>query len=129
MQHFKAEKNKELKDYLRDPCFHDATLKTIKYDYLSNYLEVEAVNPFLSCQLKFLFGGIETVFATKGNWLYGNSKEINSLTIEDSFSYLQKYIPQYDRTIDEFLYLSFQMFSEDEIHVVCKEVTVEKKYY
>ncbi len=125
MPQFTVEKIKNLKAALYNSCFHDATFRTIKYDCSSNKLMVEAFNPILKCELKLIFERIDTVFATKGNWLFGNSEEINSLTVEDDFSYLQKHIPQYDRKIEEFLYLVFQMFSGDEFHIVCKEVFVE----
>lgn len=126
MPQFKVENVIKLKEFLYDPCFHDASLKNINYEYTSDNLIIEAFNPFFNCKIKFDFTGIDTVFATKGNWFYSNSVEINSLTVEEDFSYLQKNVPQFDKTIDEFLYFVFQMFSGDEIHIVCKEVTVEK---
>ncbi len=126
MPHFKVENVKELKSFLYDSCFHDATFKKIDYDYASGKLMIEAFNLFFNCKWKVDFSEIETIFVTKGNWLFGSSEEISSLTVEDDFSYLKEYVPKFDKTIDEFLYLIFQTFSGDEIHIVCKEVTVEK---
>ena len=124
MSQFATKNVKDLKDFLCNTCFHDAKLENIKYNYLSDNLTVEAFNPIFDCKLKLDFSGIETVFATKGNWLYGNSEEISSLTVEDDFSYIQKYIPEFNKSVNEFLYLVFQMFSGDEIHIVCKRIYV-----
>ena len=126
MPQFKVENVKELKAFLYDSCFHDATFKNIDYDYASGKLMIEAFNCFFNCKWKLDFSEIETIFVTKGNWLLDRSEEISSLTVEDDFSYLKEYVPKFDKTIDEFLYLVFQMFTGDEIHIVCKEVAVEK---
>ena len=53
---------------------------------------------------------------------------ILSLTVEENFSYLQRHIQNYRESMDDFLYLLFQMFSGDEWHIVSGEVTVEVTY-
>lgn len=124
MLRFNSTETKALNDFLYNSYIHDAKLENLSYNHIDNNLRINAFNPIFNVNFKFVFWNVETVFATKGDWLFGNTKEINSLTVENDFLYLRKYIPKYDKNIEDFLYLVFQTFSGDEIHVVCKEISV-----
>lgn len=53
-------------------------------------------------------------------------RQNNASKEKKDLSYLQKQIEKYEsRNIEDSLYLGFQMFSGDEIHVVSKEVMIE----
>lgn len=45
--------------------------------------------------------------------------------MEEDFTYLKKYLSDCDESVDSNLYLLFQMFSGDELHIVSKEVIIE----
>ena len=125
MSRFNIENIQALKETIYDSCFHDAKITSIKYDYSLNTLSFEAVNVYVKKEFKIEFHNVETLLATKGEWICGNSDEIVSLSLENDFSYLRKSLTGYDKNIEMFLYLLFQTFSGDEIHVVCKEVSID----
>ena len=89
-----------------------------------NRLIVETFNPIFDVGLNFTFHDIGITLAISGNEP-GSRETIISLTAEEDFSYLQNYIQQYSSSLENSLYLLFQMFSGDELHIVSKEVNVE----
>ena len=128
MLKFTKNEQKELKELLYDSYDHDAKIKNINYNGAEALLRIEIFNPYFHVKTSFHFSDVKMVLATRGNEL-GSREEIVSLTVEDDFSYLQKYIPQYDEVAGDGLYLLFQMFSADELHIVAKEVHVEIAQY
>ena len=115
---------KELKEYLYNSCVHDAELKNIKCDYIEDQIEIELFNPIFDVKILLTFLNIGITFSVKGDWS-GNRETINSLTVEDDFSYLHNYLIKHSENREDSLYMLFQMFSGDELHIVSKEVIVE----
>ena len=74
--------------------------------------------------MNLIFRNVEIALAVKGKE-YGSSETILSLTAEEDFTYLKKYLSDCDESVDSNLYLLFQMFSGDELHIVSKEVIIE----
>ena len=124
---FDKTKTKELKEFLYKSCVHDAVIKTIQYDIEEDQLKIELFNSSFNIKMDFTFCGIENTFSAKSN-LFGSRETVNALVVEE-FSYLQKYIPNYDLDNKDSIYLLFEMFSGDQLHIVCKKVIVEKKGY
>lgn len=122
----KYDKNttKELKELLYNSYVHDAQLKNVEYKCDEYCIKVELFNPFFNVKINLTFHNIEIAFAIKGRE-YGSRETVNSLTVEEDFLYLQTYLPKYNECIEDVLYLLFQLFSGDELHIVSKEVTVE----
>ena len=115
---------KELKEYLYNSCVHDAELKNIKCDYIEDQIEIELFNPIFDVKILLTFLNIGITFSVKGDWS-GNRETINSLTVEDDFSYLHNYLIKHSENREDSLYMLFQMFSGDELHIVSKEVIIE----
>ena len=115
---------KELKEYLYNSCVHDAELKNIKCDYIEDQIEIELFNPIFDVKILLTFLNIGITFSVKGDWL-GNRETISSLTVEDDFSYLHNYLIKRSENREDSLYMLFQMFSGDELHIVSKEVIIE----
>ena len=115
---------KELKEYLYNSYVHDAKLKNIKCDYIEDRIEIELFNPIFGVKILLTFLNIGITFGVKGDWS-GNRETINSLTVEDDFSYLNNYLINHSENKDDSIYILFQMFSGDELHIVSKEVIVE----
>lgn len=124
MPRFKKENIKNLKDFLYNSNFHDAELKNIEYECREDCIKIELVNPIFDVRINFKFLNIGGVFAHRGK-MCGSRETIISLTAEEDFSYLQNYIPSYNEGIADSLYLLFQMFSGDELHIIAEEVIVE----
>ena len=115
---------KELKEFLYNSYVHDAKLENIKYDCREDNIKIELFNPIFGVKILLTFHNIGITFGVKGDWS-GNRETINSLTVEDDFSYLNNYLIKHSENKDDSIYILFQMFSGDELHIVSKEVIVE----
>ena len=124
MPRFNKNNIKELKEFLYNSYDHDAKLKNAKYDSGEDSLKIELFNPIFEVKITLTFHNIGIAFAVKGEWT-GSRETIISLTVEEDFSYLQNYLLKHSDYMEDSLYLLFQMFSGDELHIVSKEVVVE----
>ena len=104
-------------------CVHDAEVINGNLNWSGDSIKLELFHAYFGVKTTFTFYTIDIAFAIKGKE-FGSRNAIYSFTIKEDFSYLQKYIPACSG-YDDSLYLLFQMFSGDEIHVVAKEVEVE----
>ena len=104
-------------------CVHDAEVVNGNLNWSGDSIKLELFHSYFGVKTTFTFYTIDIAFAIKGKE-FGSRNAIYSFTIEEDFSYLQKYIPACSG-YDDSLYLLFQMFSGDEMHVVAKEVAVE----
>lgn len=114
----------ELKAFLYNSYVHDANLETVEYSYKEDSIKIELFNPIFDVKIDLTFFNIGIALSIKGDWP-GNRATIISLTVEEDFSYLRNYIPKFSEYMGDSLYLLFQMFSGDELHIVSKEVIVE----
>ena len=115
---------KELNEFLYYSYIHDANIESIRYEQSENRLRVKTFNPIFNVKMELTFHDVGIVFAISGNEI-GSRETIISLTAEENFSYLQKYIPKHSKNLKDSLYLLFQMFSGDELHIVSREVVAE----
>lgn len=116
---------KELKAFLYNSYIHDANLENVEYNCKEDRIKIKLVNPIFGVQIDLIFLNIGLALVTKGDWP-GDRTTVLSLTVEEDFSYLQNHqlLQQCQYTKDS-LYLLFQMFSGDELHIVTKEVIAE----
>ena len=125
MQNFNQTNINKLKDFLCNGYSHDAKLKNFNYDCKEDKIKIELFNPIFNVMLNLTFHNIAIVLVTKDAW-HGNRETVLSLTVEEDFSFLQNCILKHDANVENSLYLLFQMFSGDEIHIVSKEIFVEE---
>ena len=121
---FDKSKTQELKEFLYNSYNHDAKLENINYEGRGDGIKIELFNPIFDVKIDLTFLNIEIVFAVKGDWI-GSRETVLSLTVEEDFSYLQHFLLKRSEYMEDSLYLLFQMFSGDELHIVAKEVIVE----
>lgn len=114
----------ELNRFLYDSCVHDAKLESIKYNGIQDSTKIELFNPISNTRIYLTLLDTGVALATKGVWP-GDRETILSLTVEEDFSYLQNYISGQHECTEEYLYLLFQTFSGDELHVISKEIIIE----
>lgn len=114
----------DLKKHLYHDYSHDAILKSFTYNGNGESAKIEFFNPFFKVNTTMVFNDIEVVLVVKGEW-YGSRETILGLVAEDDFSYLQTYLPKCNECSEDSLYLLFQMFSGDELHIVAKEVMID----
>ena len=129
MMNFSRNSIVDLKNFLYNDYSHDAILEDFTYKGDGKSAKVEFFNPFFNVKTTMVFSDIEVVLVIKGNWYDGNwcgsRKTILGLVAEDDFSYLQTYLPKCSVCSEDSLYLVFQMFSGDELHIVAKEVMID----
>ncbi len=123
MTRYNKNTTKELKEFLYNSYVHDAKLENVKYDCREDSIKIELFNPISDVKIDLTFHNIAIALTIKGEWS-GNRETIISLTVEEDFSYLQNYLLKYSEYMEDSLYLLFQMFSGDELHIVSKEVIV-----
>ena len=114
---------KELKSFLYHSYVHDAKLENVKYDCREDNIKIELFNPISDVRIDLTFLNIGIALTIKGEWSE-NRETIISLTAEEDFSYLQNYLLKCGEYVEDYIYLLFQMFSGDELHIVSKEVIV-----
>ena len=124
MPRFNKNNIKELKELLYNSYDHDAKLKNAKYDCDEDSLKIELYNPIFNAKIDLTFLNIGIALAIKGEWS-GNRDTIISLTVEEDFSCLQNYLIKHSKYMEDSLYLLFQMFSGDELHIVSNEVIIK----
>lgn len=124
MPRFNKNNTKELKEFLYDSYIHDAKLENVQYNCREDSIKIELFNPIFDVKLDLTFLNIGVALAIKGEWS-GSRETIISLTVEEDSSYLQNYLLKHSEYMEDSLYLLFQMFSGDELHIVSKEVIVE----
>ena len=124
MPRYNKKNTKELEAFLYNSYVHDAKLENVKYNYREDSIEIELFNPISGVKIDLTFLNIGIALTIKGDWS-GNRETIISLTVEKDFSYLQNYLFKHSEYMEDSLYLLFQMFSGDELHIVSKEVIIE----
>ena len=115
---------KELKKFLYNSYVHDAKLENIKYDCKEDSIKIELFNSIYDVKIALTFLNIRFSLTIKGEWSEDH-ETIISLSVEEDFSYLQNYFLMHREFTEDSLYLLFQMFSGDELHIVSKELIVE----
>ena len=124
MLRYNKNNSEELKAFLYNSHVHDAIIENVKFDCTEDRIEIDLLNPISKSKMRFTFLDIAIVLKIRGEWA-GSPETIISLTVEDDCSYLQKYLRKHYCHMEKTLYLLFQMFSGDELHIVSKEVIVE----
>lgn len=124
MLHFDKSKTKELEDYLYRSAIHDAVFKSSQYNTEKRMLSVEVFNPIYNIEIHFVFCDVKIVLFIPKNEI-GSGKTINSLTVEDCVN-MERLICDCNEKLGDALYLLFQMFSDDELHVVCEKLFIEE---
>lgn len=100
---------------------HDGKIVQIGSDIRSKEWTVVIENEYTSSSIRILFKDV-TVFISIGISKWGNDYSISSLTLEEPEETLMHMIEPEMIDINKSLYLVFQLFSGDEIHVICQNV-------
>ena len=124
MPKFQKNNIKDLEELLHNSYVHDSNLENFEYNCKNDNIKIELLNPNFNVKVDLTFISIEIALKIKGDW-HGSSETVVSLTVEDDFSYLQNCFLKESKHVEDNLYMLFQMFSGDEMHIVSKEVIVE----
>lgn len=124
MLKFNKDHIKDLQDFLYHSDIHDAYLECCNYEWHENRLKINVINKIFNVKIFLVFYNVD-MFLTVGGNEFGSRETIISLTVEEDFSYLQNYLLKQSEYMEDSLYLLFQMFSGDELHIVSSDVSVE----
>ena len=124
MLKYNADNKENLRIALRKSYVHDAVIDYVTYSCSKKNATIRIYNPIFNKQIVFTFCNIKTLLVT-GEQHYGSNSSVISLTLEDDNSYLQKHLRGSELETEGMLYILFQMFSGQEIHIVVKEVIIE----
>lgn len=113
-----------LKEYLYYSYVHDSKIDTLGYDKEKKNLVIELVNPIFGDRICLSFEKVKVVLSISGNE-FENGETIISLTAEEDYSYLQNCTGVCVDNLFDYIYLLFQMFSGNELHIVCEKVFIE----
>lgn len=116
----------ELKLFLRTIPAHDAEFDSIKYDKLGKKVIINIHNPIPNdplcigkSNMMIEFNKV-SLFLSLDTDKWGSDDTILILTLEDDYELIKKIVSD-DIISDKHLYFIFQMFSGNEIHILCKE--------
>lgn len=70
------------------------------------------------------FAGIKTMLFING-YECGNDNSISSLTVEENYDSIEALCKPPVKSNDEYLYLAFQMFSGNELHILSGQLSDE----
>ena len=127
MNNFDINNVKELKDFLYFGTWgHDAKIKSFNYNIAENNIKIELLNPYVKKHVAIIFKGIELVLKINGKerWDFEAPETVNTLLVQDTFSDLCEYLPNYSGEFNGLLCLMFEMFSLERIYIVAKEVNI-----
>lgn len=123
MLRFDKTQRVELKDFLYQSCIHDAVLKGFQYDRKQKVLSMEVVNSIHDVRMNLTFLDVEIIFSISGYEL-GDRDTILSATLEEDYSNIKHDRTLREDVLNDCLYLLFQMFSGDELHIVSNTLLI-----
>ncbi len=123
MLRFDKTQKVELKDFLYQSSIHDAVLKGFQYDRKQKILSMEVVNLIHDVRMNLTFLDVEIIFSISGYEL-GDRDTILSATLEEDYSDIKHGRPLREDVLNDCLYLLFQMFSGDELHIVSNSLLI-----
>ena len=115
----------DLKNYLYHSYIHDAKIETLIYDRANKILKIEAFNSIHDIRIRFTFAEVKIMLSISGAE-QGSTETIISLSVEEDYSYLQNCTKIGGDCLNGCLYLLFQTFSGDELHIASENVLIEQ---
>lgn len=127
MYRFTFAEKEELKKYLYYKCsVHDAVIRKVQYDHYQDKLMLSIFNPIDKTRYEMTFAGIAILLSINGYKWGKYDGSISSLTIEDDYAPIEALREPGMKPNNEYLYLVFQMFTGNELHMLLNEVLIEE---
>lgn len=115
-----------MRDYLYKSAVHDSHFKDIVYDPLQHIVKVVLFNPILGKTITINFLKVKLLLSISDN-KWGADQSISSLTLE-SIEQASVTFPMVNkRDLERNVYLLFQLFSGNEIHIIAEYVSFDEK--
>ena len=114
----------DLKKYIYCSNVHDAKIETMSYDIEKKFFMIRAVNSIYGEEINFFFNEVNNILFVNGNGM-GSHETIISLTVEEDCSYRSLFTNMCSDGLSNSIYLLFQMFCGDELHILSKNVLID----
>lgn len=127
---FDKSKTEELKNFLYHIDSHDAEIMNSEYDIKNGIYYINLYHPIVKSTMHFVFYDVKIVMFFKDynfGLLSGNDERIYCLSIEEDYSLFKNNPNLSNNYYDDTLYLLFEAFSGDALHIVSKEVSIDIK--
>jgi hypothetical protein len=96
----------------------------MSYDIEKKFFMIRAVNSIYGEEINFFFNEVNNILFVNGNGM-GSHETIISLTVEEDCSYRSLFTNMCSDGLSNSIYLLFQMFSGDELHILSKNVLID----
>lgn len=126
MHQFSLTEKEELKKYLYFSSIHDSIIEKVQYDNSKDMLTLRISNPIDGAYYQMTFTGIRIMLFING-YKWGNDNSISSLTVEENYEQIKSLCEPSINPLNKYLYLVFQMFSGNELHILLDELSIEEK--
>ncbi len=126
MHQFSLTEKEELKKYLYYSSIHDSIIEKTQYDNSKDTLTLRISNPIDGVRYQMTFAGIRIMLLING-YTWGNDNSVSSLTVEENYEQIKALCEPDMNPPNEYLYLVFQMFSGNELHILLEELSIEEK--
>ena len=114
-----------LEKYIFNSYIHDAKILSFKYDIAEKIINIETLNENFAYKINFIFYNVKFFLSTSGH-AYGSSETILSLTLEKNSAFLKDLMQICKHNVNDCIYLLFQLFSGDELHIVFETVSIDQ---
>lgn len=128
MKHFGKLQIEELKAQLFVSDIHDSVFEGIAYDVENKTAMVRTANLITNTKTKIVFKHIQLLVCVNDD-KWGNNQAISSLTIEPDLTREKIWRTFSNSDCSECLFLTFQLFSGNEINIICEDVLIEEQPY
>lgn len=115
----------ELRDYLYKSAVHDSQFKDIVYDPSHHIVKVVLFSPMLNETITINFINVRLLLSISDD-KWGTDQSISSLTIEDVEQATVTFPNVNKRDIERDIYLLFQLFSGNEIHIIAEYISFDE---
>ncbi len=123
---FTSQNKRALQEFLVESSVHDAYYEEFLYNWEDKKLFVSLYNSINNKKIDMVFEGISILITTNLD-IWGTNNTLLSLTVEDDALPIQSFLEKINGDNKSFynsLYVVFQNFSGNEMHIICEKVYI-----
>lgn len=124
MQQFDLANKEKFKKWLYFSSIHDSEIENVQYDSCKSTLVLKISNAIDKVHFQMTFVGVKKLlFINEDRW--GDDQSVSSLTVEDDYTPISALNGPSPVSDEKNLYLVFQMFSGNELHILVEKLLIE----
>lgn len=123
---FNATTKSELKHFIfHCTPLHDATFDSFQYIKQEKVIAIKLYNSYEKEYVYLTFYGVRFVLSTDTD-AWGNDESVNAFCLEEDYSLPYTLLKDASFSIIDMLYFAFQMFSSNEIYILCDSIDIAR---